>query len=171
MRVKTQEDNVTRTPWLVVSAGALIAVLSACDNSAVSSPGPLRADATLRADAKGPSCVITLPAPVVRPLPAVRETARELNEAFAKPSSSVNCGVINGIGERFNTLASMLDRAFADQNLDAACGIATGLTKQLQLLEAAGQFNPIVTHPPEASPNVVENMDFIRSEFCRNAEL
>jgi hypothetical protein len=112
-----------------------------------------------------------LPAPANRPLPAVREIARELNEAFAKPSSSVNCGVINGIGQRFNTLVSMLDRAPGDQNLDGACGIATGLTKELQALEAGGQFNPIVTHPPEASPNVVDNMDFIRSEFCRNARL
>jgi len=115
--------------------------------------------------------VITLPAPAIRPLPAVREVARELNEAFAKPKSSVTCGVVNGIDQRFNTLVSMLDREFVDQKLDAACGIATGLTNELQALEGNGRLDPIVTHPPVASPNVVENMDHIRSEFCRNAEL
>ena len=151
----------------IAAATAGLVVLAACESASLSDPrSPSSASAAL---ARGPSCVITLPAPVNRPLPAVREVTRELNEAFAKSSSSVNCGVINGIGQRMNTLVSMLDRDFADQNLDAACGIATGLTNQLKQLEAAGQFDPIVTHPPEASPNVVENMDFIRSQFCTNA--
>lgn len=157
--------------WFVVPAAAALAILAACEGPSLSGPrSPTLGSASLaRSSDRGPSCVITLPAPVNRPLPAVRETVRELNEAFAKSSSLVNCGVINGIGQRMNTLVSMLDRDFADQNLDAACGIATGLTNQLKELEARGQFDPIVTHPPEASPNVVENMDFIRSQFCANA--
>ena len=105
----------------------------------------------------------------MRPLPAVREVARELNEAFGKSSSSLSCGAINAIDERFNTLVGFLDRSFADQNLDAACGIATGLGNELEALAAQGKFNPIVTHPPEASNNVVDNMQFIASMFCENA--
>ena len=105
----------------------------------------------------------------MRPLPAVREVARELNEAFGKSSSSLSCGAINAIDERFYTLVGFLDRSFADQNLDAACGIATGLGNELEALAAQGKFNPIVTHPPEASNNVVANMQFIASMFCENA--
>jgi len=37
------------------------------------------------------------------------------------------------------------------------------------VLVRTGRLDPIVTHPPEASPNVVENMDFIRSQFCAAA--
>ena len=156
--------------WFIIPATAVLATLAACESSTLSDPGASasRSAAFARSSGGGPSCTITLPAPAVRPLPAVREVARELNEAFGK-SPSVTCGVINGIDQRFNTLVSMLDRADADQNLDAACGIATGLTNELQALEGNGRLNPIVTHPPQAGPNVVENMAFITSEFCRNA--
>ena len=140
----------------------------ACDSANLSSPRA-PGSASFAKGSGGPSCSITLPAPQVRPLPAVREVARELNEAFGKASSSLSCGVINGIDQRFNTLVGFLDRSFEDQNLDAACGIATGLSNELAALVAQGKFNPIVTHPPEASNNVVENMQFITSMFCENA--
>lgn len=158
--------------WFVVPAIGALAILAACESAPLAAPSieaPGSASFARPAD-RGPSCEITLPAPVNRDLPAVREVTRELNEAFAKPTSSVNCGVINGIGQRMNTLVSMLDRASEDQNLNAACGIATGLTNQLRALEAGGQLDPIVTHPPVAGPNVVDNMDHIRGQFCMNAE-
>jgi hypothetical protein len=147
---------------------AVVVTVAACDSTNVSSPrtpgGPSFAKGS-----GGPSCSITLPAPQVRPLPAVREVARELNEAFGKSSSKLSCGAINSVDERFNKLVSFLDRADADQKLDAACGIATGLADDLADWAGQGLFNPIVTHPPQASNNVVENMQFIASMFCTNA--
>lgn len=158
-------------PVTIGSIAAVLLALAACDSSNLSSP---RAPGTPSfakggGEGGGVSCSISLPAPQVRPLPAVRETARELNEAFGKSSSSVSCGAINGISQRFNELVGFLDRSFDDQNLNAACGIATGLGNELEALANAGKFNPIVTHPPEASNNVVENMQFIASMFCENA--
>jgi hypothetical protein len=158
------------SPKAAAFAAVLLAAaaVAACDSTNVSSPrmpGP----ASFAKAGGGPSCSIALPAPQVRPLPAVREVARELNEAFGKPSSSLSCGVVNSIDQRFNALVGFLDRSFEDQNLDAACGIASGLGAELEALADAGKFNPTVTHPPEASPNVVENMQFIASMFCENA--
>jgi hypothetical protein len=143
------------------------AIVAACESSNIANP---RAAGAANLDRSGPpSCTITLPPPVNRPLPAVREVARELNEAFANPKSSVNCGIVTGIASRMNTLVSKLDQPDADQNLDAACGIAGSLVNQLQELVKNGQLNPIVTHPPQAEPNVVDNMAFIDSMFCENA--
>ena len=159
---------MSKTASLAVIAVAAVALLAACESSTVSSPRAPGA-ATFDRVADGAACLITLPAPAHRPLPAVREVTRELNEAFSKPSASVNCGTINGIGERLNTLVSKLDQVDGEQNLDAACGIAGSLFNELDAMVRLGKFNPIVTHPPQASPNVVENMDFIRGEFCRNA--
>jgi hypothetical protein len=148
---------------------ATAATLAACDNSGVANPRAIGAASFDRNAGPSSSCSITLPPPVTRPLPAVRETARELNEAFKKPHSSVNCGIVTGISARMNTLVSKLDQPDGEQKLDAACGIAGGLVNQLEELVEQGKLDPIVTHPPEASPNVVENMDFIRSQFCANA--
>ena len=160
-----------RTSLLHVAAAAALVVLAACESANVSSPltpGDATAD---RSSGKWSSCAITLPAPVHRPLPAVREIAREVGEAFANPQSSANCGMVTGISQRFNQLVANLDLPDGEQNLFAACGIATGLTNQLRALVASGQLNPIVTHPPEAGPDVTENMDLIRSQFCANARL
>jgi hypothetical protein len=159
---------MSRTTSLAVIATAAVALLAACESSTVTSPRAPGA-ATLDRVAQGAACLITLPPPAHRPLPAVREVTRELNEAFHKPGSSVNCGTVNGIGERLNTLVSKLDQVDGEQNLDAACGIAGSLVNELDALVRTGRLDPIVTHPPEASPNVVENMDFIRSQFCANA--
>ena len=101
----------------------------------------------------------------------LRASARELNEAFSKNSSLLSCGAINSVNQRFNKLVSFLDRADGEQKLDAACGIATGLSDDLADWAGQGLFNPIVTHPPQASNNVVENMEFITSQFCANAAL
>lgn len=158
---------MTRPSWLVL-ASAAAALLAACESSTISSPRAPRV-ATLDRGAAQPSCVITLPAPVNRPLPAVREVTRELNEAFANPNSTVNCGVLQGIGARMNRLVAVLDQPSGEQNLDAACGIAGGLANELAALVKTGQLDPIVTHPPEASDNVVDNMNFIASMFCENA--
>ena len=147
---------------------AVVLTVAACDSTNVASPRAPGAASFAKGGA-GPSCGISLPAPQVRPLPAVREVARELNEAFSKNSALIACGTVNGINERFNKLVAFLDRSFADQNLDGACGIATGLGNELEQLAAQGLFNPIVTHPPEAGDNVVENMKFITSMFCANA--
>ncbi len=155
-------------PLAIGSIAAVLLVVAACDSSNVSSPR-VPGSPSFAKGGGGPSCSITLPAPQVRLLPAVREVAREVNEAFGNASSSVSCGVINGIDQRFNTLVGFLDRADADQNLDAACGIATGLGNELEALANAGKFNPTVTHPPQAGDNVVENMQFITSMFCMNA--
>ena len=159
---------MTRATWLVFATAAA-ALLAACESSTLSSPRAPGA-ATLERSAAQPSCVITLPAPVNRPLPAVREVTRELNEAFANPTSTANCGVLQGIGARMNRLVAVLDQPSGEQNLDAACGIAGGLANELAALVKTGQLNPIVSHPPEASPNVVDNMNFIASEFCANAK-
>lgn len=148
---------------------AVAAILAACESSSVVDPRAPGAADFNRAGGVSSSCTIVLPAPVNRMLPAVREVARELNEAFAKPHSSVNCGMVNSIDSRFNTLVSKLDQPDADQKLDAACGIAGSIVNQLEQLVEQGKLDPIVTHPPQAGPNVVENMDFIRSEFCENA--
>jgi len=161
------EDLVTRAFWPVLITAAA-ALLVACESSTISSPRVPGA-ATLALSASRPSCVITLPAPVDRPLPAVREVTRELNEAFANPTSTANCGTLQGIGARMNRLVAVLDQPTGAQNLDAACGIASGLANELAALVKTGQLNPVVTHPPEASPNVVENMSFIASQFCVNA--
>ena len=150
---------------LVIAASGL----AACDSSTVVNPRAA-GDASLdRSSGRSSSCSITLPATVNRPLPAVHEVARELNEAFANPQSSVNCGIVRSIDARFATLVSKLDQRDGEQKLDAACGIATGLVNQLEALVETGALNPIVTHPPQAGPNVVGNMDFIRSQFCENA--
>jgi hypothetical protein len=147
---------------------AIVVSVAACDSTTLSSPrtpgGP-----SFAKGGGGPSCSISLPAPNTRPLPAVREVARELNEAFGKSSSQLSCGAINSVDQRFNKLVSFLDLAFEDQKLDAACGIATGLSDDLEAWANQGLFNPIVTHPPQASNNVVENMQFITSQFCANA--
>ena len=157
-------------PAIIGSIAAVALALAACDSANLSSPrDPGSASFAKAGVSGGVSCSISLPAPRVRALPAVRETARELNEAFGKSSSSVSCGAINGINQRFNELVGFLDRSFEDQNLNAACGIATGLGNELEALADAGKFNPIVTHPPEAGDNVVENMQFIASMFCANA--
>lgn len=156
----------------VSAAGVLTAVLvtvAACDSTNVSSPRAPGAASFAKGNGQGLSCTISLPAPQVRALPAVREVARELNEAFSRNSALIQCGTVNGINQRFNKLVSFLDRSFEDQNLDAACGVATGLSNELEQLAAQGLFNPIVTHPPEAGNNVVENMQFITSMFCENA--
>ena len=157
-----------RTSFPVVIA-AMAAILTACESSTVVNPRETADGAASLARSAGPSssCTITLPAPAHRPLPAVREITRELNEAFAH--SSLNCGIVAGIGSRMNTLVSKLDQVDGEQNLDAACGIAGSLVNQLEELVKNGSLNPIVTHPPEASPNVVDNMAFIRSQFCTNA--
>jgi hypothetical protein len=156
-----------RTSLLSIAAAAV--ALAGCENGNLLNPRVPEA-ATLDRSSNGPSsCAIALPAPDNRPLPAVREVARELNEAFANPKSSVNCGIVTGINSRFNTLVSKLDQPDGEQNLDAACGIAGSLVNELEELVANGNLNPVVTHPPEASPNVVENMDFIRGQFCTNA--
>jgi len=152
---------------VVITAAAVI--LSACDSNRVADPHAIGAASLDRAGGAASSCTITLPAPVNRALPAVREVTRELNEAFGKPTSSVNCGIVNAIDSRMNTLVSKLDQPDAEQKLDAACGIATGIVNQLEELVNQGRLDPIVTHPPQAGPNVVENMDFIRSMFCTNA--
>ena len=157
---------------LRTSAFGVLAVLAvtvvACDSANLSSPRAPGGPSFAKGDG-GPSCSITLPAPQVRPLPAVREVARELNEAFQKSSTTLSCGAINSVDQRYNKLVSFLDRSFEDQNLDAACGIATGLSNDLEAWANQGLFNPIVTHPPEASNNVVANMQFITSMFCENA--
>jgi hypothetical protein len=160
---------MTRLSWLVVPSVAVAALVSACESSSVVSPRAPIAASMSRSDASSLSCIITLPAPVILPLPAVREVAREINEAFANPASSVNCGTIQGIGERMNRLAEVLDRSFADQNLDAACGISGGLVNELEALVKTGRLNPTVTHPPESGPNVVDNVAFISSMFCEHA--
>jgi hypothetical protein len=154
-----------RSSWLIASAALTVIVLSACESASVTNPRSAVGSSPSRA--AGQTCTITLPAPVNRPLPAVREVAREINEAFA--NSTANCGIVAGIAGRFQQLVAALDLPFGEQNLNAACGIGTGLAKQLEALVAIGQLDPIVTHPPEASDNVVENMAFITSEFCRNA--
>ena len=158
-----------RTSAFAVIA-AVVVTAAACDSTNVSSPrtpgGP-----SFAKGAGGPSCSITLPAQQVRALPAVREVARELNEAFGKPSSQLSCGQVNSVDSRFNKLVSFLDRADGEQKLDAACGIATGLSDDLADWAGQGLFNPIVTHPPQASNNVVGNMEFITSQFCANAAL
>jgi len=155
---------------LPVAIAATAAILAACDNSSsVAGPRAIGAASLDRSGGTSSSCTITLSAPVTRPLPAVREVARELNQAFANSQSSVNCGIVNAIDSRMNTLVSTLDQPDAEQKLDAACGIATGIVNQLEQLVAQGKLDPIVTHPPQAGPNVVENMDFIRSMFCTNA--
>jgi hypothetical protein len=162
---------VQRTSLFHIAAAAAIVGLAACESASVSSPlAPDAANAS-RSSAHTQSCTITLPAPVNRPLPAVREVAREVGEAFSNPQSTANCGIVTGIEQRFNQLVAKLDLPAGEQNLFAACGIATGLANQLRALAESGQLNPIVTHPPQASPNVVENMDHIRSEFCENARL
>lgn len=153
----------------IVATTALV-TLAACDTTNVSSPRAPGNASLAKTGAQGVTCTIILPAPQVRSLQAVRETARELNEAFGKSSSQVSCGVINGINARFNNLVGFLDRSFEDQKLDAACGVATGLSNELEELANQGQFNPIVTHPPQAGNNVVENMKFITSMFCANAK-
>ena len=159
---------MTRASWPVLATAAA-ALLAACESSTISSP---RAPgAALRSSAATqPSCVITLPAPVNRPLPAVREVTRELNEAFANPNSTANCGTLQGIGARMNRLVAVLDQPDGEQNLDAACGIGGSVANELTALVKTGQLDPIVTHPPEASPNVVDNMNFITSQFCENAK-
>ena len=157
-----------RTSLSVVVTAA--AFLAACENSSsIADPRAIGAASLSRAGGASSSCTITLAAPVNRQLPAVREVARELNEAFGKPHSSVNCGIVNSIDSRMNTLVSKLDRLDGEQQLDAACGIAGSIVNQLEELVDQGKLDPIVTHPPEAGPNVVENMDFIRSQFCTNA--
>ena len=152
--------RTTRSLFIVAAA-----VLAACESSTVTNP---RYDISASFDrgGKGPACAISLPAPVHRPLPAVREVARELNEAFAR--GGTNCGIVNGFDQRFNTLVSKLDQVDGQQNLDAACGIAGSLVNQLEELVKHG-LNPIVSHDPMASPNVLENMEFITSQFCANA--
>jgi hypothetical protein len=160
---------MTRLSWLVVPSVAVVALISACESSSVTSPRTPMAASMNRSDASSLSCAISLPAPVDRPLPAVREVARELNEAFANPASSVNCGTIQGIAERMNRLVAALDQTDGNQNLNAACGISGGLVKELEALVETGRLNPTVTHPPEAGPNVVDNMAFISSMFCENA--
>lgn len=157
---------MTRATWLVVPIAA--ALLGACESSSISTPRSPVAPALSRSAAQ-PNCVITLPAPINRPLPAVREVAREINEAFANPTSSANCGTLQGIGARMNRLVTVLDQPTGEQNLDAACGIGGSIANELAALVETGQLNPIVTHPPEASPNVVDNMNFITSQFCANA--
>jgi hypothetical protein len=156
-----------RTPLLalvVIAASAL----AACESSSVVTPRAA-GDASLdRSSGRSSSCTVNVGA-TTRPLPAVHEVARELNEAFANPQSSVNCGIVRSIDARFTTLVSALDRADGEQKLDAACGIAGSLVSQLEALVSSGALNPTVTHPPQAGPNVVENMDFIRSQFCANA--
>lgn len=154
---------------LPIVIAAAVAILAACESSSVADPRAIGAASFDRAGGTSSSCTITLPAPVNRPLPAFREVTRELNEAFANSQSSVNCGIVNAIDSRMNTLVSTLDQPDADQRLDAACGIATGIVNQLEQLVQQGKLDPIVTHSPEAGPNVVENMDFIRSMFCENA--
>jgi len=155
-----------RTPLLAVVITA--AALAACESSSVVNPRA-SGDASLdRSSGRASSCTITLPQ-TTRLLPAVHEVARELNEAFAKPQSSVNCGVVRSIDARFTALVSALDRVEGEQKLDAACGIAGSIVSQLEALVASGALDPIVTHPPQAGPNVVGNMDHIRSEFCENA--
>jgi hypothetical protein len=159
----TSEATMTRTTRTLFIVAA--AVLAACERSTLTNPR-YEMSATFDRAANGPVCSITLPAPAHRPLPGVREVARELNEAFTRDGTS--CGIVNGFDERFNTLVSKLDLADADQNLDAACGIAGSLVNQLEELVKHG-LNPIVSHDPQASPNVLENMNFIRSQFCENA--
>jgi len=156
-----------RTPLLAVVV-ITAAALAACESSSVVNPRAA-GDASLdRSSGQSSNCTVNVGA-TNRPLPAVHEVARELNEAFAKPHSSVNCGIVRSIDARFTTLVSALDRPRGEQKLDAACGIAGSIVSQLEALVASGALDPIVTHPPEAGPNVVENMDFIRSEFCENA--
>ena len=157
-----------RTSFPVVFAAAAV-ILAACESSSVADPRVPGAASLNRAGGTSSSCTIELPAPAHRMLPAVREVARELNEAFAKPHSSVNCGIVNSIDSRYNTLVSTLDQVDGEQRLDAACGIAGSIVAQLENLVAQGKLDPIVTHPPEAGPNVVENMAFITSQFCTNA--
>jgi hypothetical protein len=160
---------VTRSLASTLLAATALAILTACETSNIASPRDPGAILLDRSGSHGVSCTITLPAPAHRPLPAVRETARELNEAFGKSSSQVSCGAINGINQRFNQLVSFLDQPSGEQNLNGACGVATGLGHELEALAQQGMFNPIVTHPPEAGDNVVENMQFIAAMFCENA--
>jgi hypothetical protein len=160
---------MTRLSWLIVPSVAAVALISACESASVTSPRAPMAASMSRSEASSLSCVISLPAPTNRPLPAVREVARELNEAFGNSASSVNCGTIQGIAERMNQLVAVLDQPDANQNLDAACGISGGLVNELEALVKTGRLNPTVTHPPEAGPNVVDNMAFISSMFCTNA--
>jgi hypothetical protein len=150
----------------IAPAAVVVGALSACESSSITSSRTAGGSAN-RAVNQEQTCTITLPAPVNRPLPAVREVARELNEAFG--NSSTRCGIVSGVAARFNQLVTALDQVDGAQNLDAACGISTGLTKQLEALVKTGQLDPDVTHPPEASGNVVENMAFISSQFCTNA--
>jgi len=157
---------MTRIRIGVVTASVFV-MLAARQNVASSSPASSALGAG-KTTAAGPTCEITLPAPVHRPLPAVREITNELNDAFE--NSSTNCGILQGIGARMNRLVSVLDQVSGEQNLNAACGIAGGLLKELQALVATGQLDPIITPgDPEASPNVVDNMEFVHGEFCRNA--
>jgi ABC-type glycerol-3-phosphate transport system substrate-binding protein len=152
----------------IAVATAAVALLAACESSPISSPSTPSSPSFARGGQTA-SCTITLPAPVNRPLPAVRETARELNEAFGRSDATVNCGTINGISQRLNTLISKIDQPDGAQNFDAACGIGGSLVNQLQEMVANGEFNPIVTHDPAAGPNVVDNMAFIESMFCQAA--
>jgi len=150
----------------IAPAALAVGALSACESSSITSSRMVSPSPNSAVNQEQ-TCTITLPAPVNRPLPAVREVARELNEAFG--NSSTSCGIVAGVAARFNQLVTALDQADGEQNLNAACGISTGLTKQLEALVETGQLDPDVTHPPEASGNVVENMAFISSQFCANA--
>jgi hypothetical protein len=149
---------------------AVVLTVAACDSSSVSSPripgGP-----SFARGGGGATCTITLPAPQARQLPAVREVARELNQAFGKPSTTLSCGAINSVDQRYNKLVSFLDRAPEAQQLDAACGIATGLLNDLEAWAAQGLFNPTIVPPPieGVTNNVIENFAFITSQFCENA--
>lgn len=62
----------------------------------------------------------------------------------------MNCGIVNAIDSRMNTLVSKLDQPDADQKPDAACSIATGIVDQREEFVNQGRVDPIVTHPPQA---------------------
>lgn len=162
---------MSRTRSIMFAAAAVL--LGACDRADPTSP--LLSPPTDAAFARGgaATCVIATPQPVARPLPAIIELVREINEAAQNPASRVTCGEIRSLEAKFETLVKKLDADFADQQLDAACGVSRGILHELEALVKTGRLYPIVAPPPDpnASTDLLANFMFLNSRFCENAAL
>lgn len=162
---------MSRTRSIMFAAAGVL--LGACDRADPTSP--LLSPPTDASVARGgaATCVIATPQPVARPLPAIIELVREINEAAQSPASSLTCGEIRSLEAKFETLVKKLDADFADQQLDAACGVSRGILNELEALVKTGRLDPIIAPPPipGAGTDLVENFRFLNSRFCENAAL
>jgi hypothetical protein len=109
---------------------------------------------------------VEITVPTTRPLPAVRAVAGQLNAAAGNSGSDLTCGQVRSLDAKINALAAALER----RNFHAACGVSGGLVNELEALVESAQLDPITAPPfPGTSPNVVENAQFINSQFCAAA--